>query len=103
MPPQRELHNDQRAQAGPFAVTFFHAAVEGALPMRVPAALASVVEGCSVPSAPAQAPIITGLERCAIKARRSFSSSAVSRFIIRTRWPACLSLAESDACAFRKL
>jgi 5,10-methylenetetrahydromethanopterin reductase len=33
-----------RAQAGPFAVTFFHAAVEGSLQMRVPPPLARAVE-----------------------------------------------------------
>lgn len=33
-----------RAQAGPFAMTFFHAAVEGSLPMRVPASLAAAVD-----------------------------------------------------------
>jgi len=33
-----------RAQAGPFALTFFHAAVEGSLRMRVPTALAAAVD-----------------------------------------------------------
>jgi 5,10-methylenetetrahydromethanopterin reductase len=33
-----------RAQAGPFAMTFFHAAVEGSLQIRVPGPLASAVE-----------------------------------------------------------
>ena len=33
-----------RAQAGPYAMTFFHAAVEGSLRMRVPAPLAAAVD-----------------------------------------------------------
>ncbi len=33
-----------RAEAGPLAMTFFHAAVEGSLPMRVPSALAPAVD-----------------------------------------------------------
>jgi 5,10-methylenetetrahydromethanopterin reductase len=33
-----------RAQAGPFAMTFFHAAVEGSLSMRVPPPLAAAVD-----------------------------------------------------------
>jgi 5,10-methylenetetrahydromethanopterin reductase len=32
-----------RAQAGPFALTFYHAIMDGSLPMRVPAALAPAV------------------------------------------------------------
>ena len=40
-----EAHDSTRAraQAGPFALTFYHSVMDGSLPMRVPSALASAV------------------------------------------------------------